>query len=56
MAVTRSTAADRQAAPPLIRAANPRTFELDRVSLFASLLVTGGVVSHLQREDGAGSG
>ena len=39
MAVTRSTAADRQAAPPLIRAANPRTFELVCL-VFASLLVT----------------
>ena len=38
MAVTRSTAADRKTAPPLIRQRNPRSFELASM-LVASLIV-----------------
>src|SRR5688572_6445543 len=42
MAVTRSTAADRKTAPPLIRPRNPRSFEL--IALFvASLLSLAGI-------------
>ena len=52
MAVTRSTAADRQAAPPLIRAAESANVRAHRRLLFASLLVIAALASHLQRENG----